>query len=506
MIRNIEFNAEDLMRVARRRWWIIPLCVIGCSSIAGALCWVLPKVYTSQTLVLVEQPTVPEDYVRPVVSQDVNHRLATMQEQILSRSRLQPIIEEFHLYQELRGRVHMDDLIERLRSSIAITPVSPMPGTQAGRLPGFYVGVTLDNPQLAQQVCTKITSMFMERNARAREQQAVQTTSFLSQQLTEGKARLDEHDSKLAEFKRRYLGSLPEEAQTNLGLLTGMNMQLEANADALNRARQDKEFDASLLAQQEAAWKASRAGHDPETLEEQLNAFQEQLASMQAHYTPDHPDIVKLKRDIEELKVRIADAAKTEGSAGNTDTEHAAGKVPPHIQQLRIKLYQDELNIRNHQRKQEQIEDQIRTLQVRLQAGPVIEQQFKELTRNYQEALDFYNDLLKKRDQSAMATDLEHEQQSEQFRILDPPNLPVKPSFPKTINFVGEGAAAGLALAAGLIYLLAFKDKSMHTEREVELCLKLPVLVTIPTLDLQKKSEEATPAQERRYDATAVGA
>ena len=492
------------MRVVRRRWWIIPLCVIGCSSIAGALCWILPKVYTSQTLVLVEQPTVPEDYVRPVVSQDVNHRLATMQEQILSRSRLQPIIEEFHLYQELRGRVHMDDLIERLRSSIAITPVSPMPGTQAGRLPGFYVGVTLDNPQLAQQVCTKITSMFMERNARAREQQAVQTTSFLSQQLREGKARLDEQDSKLAEFKRRYLGSLPEEAQTNLGLLTGMNMQLEANADALNRARQDKEFDASLLAQQEAAWKASRAGHDPETLEGQLNAFQEQLASMQAHYKPDHPDIVKLNRDIEELKVRIADAAKTDASAGNT--ERAEGKVPPYIQQLRIKLYQDDLNIRNHLKKQEQIEDQIRTLQVRLQAGPVIEQQFKELTRNYQEALDFYNDLLKKRDQSAMATDLEHEQQSEQFRILDPPSLPVKPSFPNTTKFVGQGAAAGLALAAGLIYLLAFRDKSIHTEREVELCLKLPVLVTIPTLDLQKKSEEVTPAQERRYDATAVGA
>lgn len=504
MIRNIEFNAEDLMRVVRRRWWIIPLCVIVCSSIGGGLCWVLPKVYTSQTLVLVEQPTVPEDYVRPVVSQDVNHRLATMQEQILSRSRLQPIIEEFHLYQELRGRVHMDDLIERLRNSIAINPVSPMPGTQAGRLPGFYVGVTLDSPQLAQQVCTKITSMFMERNARAREQQAVQTTSFLSQQLTEGKARLDAQDSKLAEFKRRYLGSLPEETQTNLGLLTGMNMQLEANADALNRARQDKEFDASLLAQQETEWKAFRAGHHPETLEEQLSAFQEQLASMQAHYTLDHPDIVKLKRNIEELKVRIAEAAKTDGSAGNT--EPAAGKVPPHIQQLRIKLYQDELNIRNHLKKQEQIEDQIRTLQVRLQAGPVIEQQFKELTRNYQEALDFYNELLKKRDQSAMATDLEHEQQSEQFRILDPPSLPVKPSFPKVTNFVGEGAAAGLALAAGLIYLLAVKDKSMHTEMQVELCLKLPVLVTIPTLHLQEKSEEAAPAQERRYDAAAIGA
>ena len=489
MIRNRELGVAEVMRVLRRRWWIVPLCLVGCTSIAVELCRVLPKLYTSQTLVLVDQPTVPEDYVKPVVTEDLNHRLATMQAQILSRSRLQPIIEEFGLYQELRPRVHTEDLVERLQKSIEITPVAAMPGTQAGRLPGFSVSVTLSSPQLAQQVCTRITSMLLQHNARAREQQAVQTTSFLSQQLTEAKAKLDEQDAKLAQFKRQYLGTLPEEVQTNLGLLTGMNTQLAANADALNRAQQDKAFDESLLAQQEAAWKAAQAGHNPETREEQLSALQEQLNVLQAHYTPEHPDVVKLKSDIEELKRRIVDTAKTESSTRNT--ERAAGTAPPQIQQLRAKLYQDDLNIRNFLRQQEQIEDQIRTLQGRLQASPVVEQQFKELTRNYQEALDFYNELLRKRDQSAMASDLEHEQQSEQFRILDPPSLPASPSFPKMTYIAGGGAAAGLALGAGLICLLAYLDKSIHTESDVELCLKLPVLVAIPTLHVHGKSKEA---------------
>ena len=502
MIRNRELDVAEVMRVLRRRWWMVPLCLVGCTSIAIELCRVLPKLYTSQTLVLVDQPTVPEEYVKPVVTEDLNHRLASMQEQILSRSRLQPIIEELGLYRELRTHAHIEDLIERLRKSVGITPVAPMPGTQAGRLPGFYVSVTLGSPQLAQQVCTRITSMFMEQNARAREQQAAQTTAFLSQQLTEAKTKLDEQDAKLAQFKRQYLGTLPEETQITLGLLAGTNTQLAANADALNRAQQDKAFDESLLAQQEVAWKAAQAEHNPETLEKQLSALQNQLTVLQAHYTPEHPDIVKLKSDIEELKNRIADTAKTESSARNT--AHGAGTAPPQIQQLRAKLYQDDLSIRNFLRQQKQIEDQIRTLQRRLQASPVVEQQFKELTRNYQEALDFYNELLRKRDQSAMATDLEHEQQSEQFRILDPPSLPATPSFPKMTYFAGGGAAAGLALAAGLIYLLAFKDKSMHTERDVELCLKLPVLVTIPTLHLQAKSKEAASAQEYRDNATAM--
>ena len=123
-------------------------------------------------------------------------------------------------------------------------------------------------------------------------------------------------------------------------------------------------------------------------------------------------------------------------------------------------------------------------MQARIQASPVVEQGFKELTRNYQTALDFYNELLKKRANSEMATDLEHQQDSEQFRVLDPPSLPEKPSFPNKPVFAGGGLSAGLALGLSIMYLLAFNDKTLYTERDVEICLKVPVLTLIPTLDL----------------------
>jgi polysaccharide chain length determinant protein (PEP-CTERM system associated) len=499
MVRNGEIALEDAKRVLRRYWWILPITVVGCGTIALLLALFLPKKYTSQTLILVQQPSVPSDIVRPVVTEDLNHRLASMQEQILSRTRLEPIIEKFGLYAEVRGKVHIEDLVERLRTSIVITPLVSMPGTQNQSLPGFYVNVTFNNPQLGQQICTEITSMFMEQNARALEQQAAQTTSFLSQQLAEAKGKLDAQDGKLAQFKRQYLGSLPEEEQTNLSLLTGMNSQLEANTQALSRAQQDKTFNESLLNQQEANLEATQAmpGRNPETAEQQLNALQDQLTALQARYTPEHPDIIKLKNSIEQMKKQLAEKPKANPTeSGNAQISRSE---PPQMQQLRAKLRQDELNIADLTKRQAQIQNQIGVLQARVQASPVIEQQLKEMTRNYQSALEFYNELLKKSNNSEMAKDLQHQQEGEQFRVLDPPSLPDKPSFPKKRYFLGGGLFAGFALGVGILGLIVLTDKAIYTERDVELCLKLPVLGLIPNLGAEISDGESTPRVNNGY-------
>jgi protein tyrosine kinase modulator len=479
MIKNGEITIPEVKRIFRHYWWILPIAVVGGGAIGLLTATMLPKKYTSETLVLVDQPTVPTEFVKPVVTDDLNHRLASMQEQILSRTRLQPIIEKFGLYAEERQRKSIDDLVEKLRTAVTVTPMEPMPGTQNHSLPGFYVNVTFNNPQTAQQICTEITSMFMQQNTREREQQAVQTTSFLSEQLEEAKGKLDDQDRRLAAFKRQYLGSLPEEELTNLNLLSGMNSQLEANVQALSRAQQDKTFNESLLSQQEANAKIFVPGgqNSFETPDQQLNALEDQLAGLEARYTPEHPDVVKLKNEIEEFKRRMAAPKEEPGHIAVPKTDSLQ------VQQLRAKLRQDDLNIADLTKRQAQIQDQITRLQGRLQASPVVEQQLKEITRSYQTAQDFYNDLLKKRQQSEMASDLEHQQESEQFRVLDPPSLPDSPSFPKRRYFAGGGLGGGLALALAIMYLIALLDKSMHTERDVEACLNLPVLTTVPLLE-----------------------
>jgi polysaccharide chain length determinant protein (PEP-CTERM system associated) len=357
-----------------------------------------------------------------------------------------------------------------------------MAETQSHQLPGFYVNVTMGNARTAQQICTAVTSMFIEENLRLRQQHSEDTTQFLVSQLAEAKANLDEQDAKLAAFKSRYLGSLPDQEQMNLNLLSNMTSQLDAATQALARAQQDKSFAESMLSQQIAAWQATQTGRSPETLEQQLAALQTQLATLQSRYTDDYPDVIKVKNDIAALKKQIA-ASDTQKTSPDASKNQKNTLEPTQIAQLRAQVHNLDLVIAEKAREQEQIKQQIKLYQERVQSSPAVEQQFKELTRGYQTALDSYNELQKKRDQSAMAAELERKQQGEQFRVLDPANLPDKPSFPNRPLFAAGGLGGGLALGLGIAFLLEMKDSSLKTERDVEFALRLPVLAMIPEIE-----------------------
>ncbi len=498
MVRNGEIAIADVKRILRRYWWIPTFMTIALGALGLTASLVLPKKYTSSTLVLVEQPTVPKELIRPVITDDLNQRMASMKSQILSRSRLELIINKFNLYPEQRATTHMEDLVEKLKSAVTVDLIQPMAGAADHEPPGFNVSVTFDNPQLAQQICQEITSAFMEQNATLRITNSNKVSLFLTQQLDDAKTKLDEQDRKLAEFKAQHLVSMPEQEQTNLALLGGMNSQLDATTQALSRAQEDKSLNETLLAQQEANWKASQVGlQNPETQDQELAALQEQLSALLAKYTPEHPDVIKLKAQIEDLKKRMAETPAPKTSPSSTQ---AALREPPALQQLRTKIKQDNFNIADLTKRQAQIQDQVRGVQSRLQASPAVEQQLKELSRNYQTASDIYNELLKKRENSVMATDLEHQQEGETFRVVDSPSLPSTPSFPKKSVFLGGGLGAGLALSLGILYLLALSDKALYSERDVEVCLKLPVLAAVPSFDVRGQVHHHKAKNTPKYD------
>jgi polysaccharide chain length determinant protein (PEP-CTERM system associated) len=501
MVRNGEIAISDVKRILRRYWWIPTFMTIVLGGVGLAASLVLPKKYTSSTLVLVEQPTVPKDLIKPVITDDLNQRMNSMKAQILSRSRLEMIINKFNLYPQLRSTTHMEDLVEKLKTTINVELIQPLTGSANQDPPGFNVSVTFDDPQLAQQICQEITSMFMEQNATVRVTQSSKTTQFLTEQLEEAKGKLAEQDKKLAQFKVEHPVSQPDQEGANLTILTGLNTQLDANTQAIAHAQQDKSLNETLLSQQESNWKASQVGQqNPETQDQQLTALQDQLSVLLSKYTPEHPDVIKLKAQIADLKRRMAEAPEPKTQ---TPSAQASLREPPSLQQLRIKIKQDEFSITDLTKRQSQIQEQIRAVQGRLQASPVIEQQLKELTRNYQTASDIYNDLLKKRENSAMATDLEHEQQGETFKVLDAPSLPSSPSFPKKSLFVGGSLAAGLALSLGILYLLALMDKALYSERDVEVCLKLPVLAIVPSFDVRAAATKSKSVA--KFDGALIG-
>jgi len=475
-----ELTPQDYVAIVRRRWLlIVTLAIIG-PPLAYGVARLLPNRYKSQTLVLVAEPTVPTDLVKPVDTSDMSQRLSSMQQQILSRSRLEPIIVQYGLFPADAARKPMEELVAKLQKSIEVTPIQPMAETRANNLPGFYVNVTLDNPRTAQQVCTTITSMFIDENVHLRQRRSENTTQFLAQQLTEAKAKLDDQDGKLAAFKSRYHGSLPDEQKTNLDLLAGLSSQLDAATQALARASQDKGFAESMLSQQISTWQAAQDGLGGETPEQRLAPLLTELARLQARYTDDYPDVVKAKKDIAALRKKIADSEKQKGT--DSDKLPKSTVEPQQVAQLRAQIHTYDEVIAERTREQDQIKQQIKVLQERVQSSPFIEQQFKQLTRDYQTALEFYNDLLKKRDQSAMASDLERRQEGEEFRVLDAPNLPDQPSFPNRKLFALGGFAGGLGLGLVLAYVLDMQDTSFRSEKDVELSLHLPVLAMIPAM------------------------
>jgi polysaccharide chain length determinant protein (PEP-CTERM system associated) len=483
MARNGEISLADAKRVLRKRWWIPALCIPLMAVLGLAATYVLPKKYTSSTSVLVEQPEVDPGYVRPVVTADLNQRLASMKAQLLSSSRLEPIIEKFNLYPDQRNKVPMEVLVGNLSKAVKVELLEPMQGATDRRPPGFEIAVTMDNPDLAQKVCEEISSLFREQNAQRRIESATDTTQFLSDHLDEAKAKMDEQDARLAQFKRQYLGALPQEEGSNLQLLAGLNTQLEAATQSLNRAQQDKAFNETMVTQQEANWKLLQSGQEnPDNLDRQLSNLQDQLTGLLARYTPEYPDVVKVQAQIQDLKQRMAQEA--DPNAPTTTPLRGKAHEPAQLQQLRARIKQDEVTTADLTKRQTQIQDQIRQIQGRIQSTPMVEEQFKELTRNSQAATDFYNDLLRKRSNSAMATDLEHQQQSETFRVLDRPNRPSSPSFPKLPMFIGGGACLGLFVAVTILYMIALLDMAMYTERDAEACLRLPVLVSVPDLDV----------------------
>ena len=483
MLGQRELALDDYIAILRRRWWtIFILAVLGPLIVYGVSLKMRNR-YTSKALVLADQQRISDSYVRPVVTEGLVERLTVMQEQILSRSRLEPLIKQFGLYKDQVDQETAEGLVGLMRADITVVPVRSVDQSKEVDLPGFYINFTADSPRLAQQVCSVITSMFIEEDLHFRERTAQGTTSFLESQLADAKRKLDEQDAKLAGFKRNNMGDLPDETQTNLNLLTSLNTQLEVATQALNRQQQDSAYTESMLAQQLAAWRGSKEPNipHPQTVDQELSALENQLLVDESKYTSDHPDIIKLKAEINQLKAKAH-----EGTADKEKIEDMMQKPspaePPEIQQLRSQLHGYDLAIQGYARDQKRLQQQIQLYQSRLKLSPIIEQEYKQLTRDHETALDFYNDLLRKKNQSEMSTDLERQQQGEQFRILDPASLPEKPTTPNRPMLAAEGLAGGIALGLLLALGLEMRDKALRTERDIEFYLGVPTLAVLPKI------------------------
>ena len=442
----------------------------------------MPNRYSSEAILLVVQQQVPQRYVLPTSTTDIREALQAIRQEVLSRTRLLQIIDEFGLYTAERKRVSPEALLENMRHDIAIEPVE----SQSQRdVNSFKISFIANNPQLAQEVTSRLTSLFIEQNVETREHQATTTTNFLRERLDAAKNKLAEAEEQVRSFKMEHLGELPEQQSGNLAILGGLQSQLQNTMASLNRAREQREYLESL------------SGYRALTVESDLARLQSERTALLDHYTPQYPAVKKLDEKIAHkeavLKSLQGHSPKTDKSQVDArSTSSLVVDEDPSFGQLRSQWEENRLEIENLSKDEQRLEDSIRQYQNRLNVTPVREQQIAGILRNYEILKLDYADLLNKEMQSQMAGDLEKRQEGQQFRLVDRPSLPTVPSSPNRIKISLGGAAVGIGLGVALAFLMNLKDSSFRSEEDLRKRFAFPIVIGVPLLLTSREQSSRT--------------
>ena len=486
----------DLWAVLRRRCWWIVLPIFLCWALVWTGSWFWPASYESEGLILIQQQKVPEQYVLPNVTQDVQDRVQSMSQQILSRTRLQATIDRFHLYPPSHGLTSLmqtGDRVEQMRKDIKIELVESenKSGAHRGELTAFKIHYSARTPELAQQVNSELTSLFIDENLKAQQQLSESTTAFLDAQLADARAKLEEQEAKVRAFKAKHMGDLPSQLDSNVKILSGLQSQLETTERSLDAARQQKLYLESLQQQYQSV---------------QGTDLRLELANLRAKYTDDYPDIIALKDKIaqadalkKQIETEIASKKKSDGSAGSAvppPSEPGQRDSATPMMQIQSQLTANRLEIQNYEKRQKSLEAQIASYQARLNLTPETEQQLADISRGYDESKTNYNSLLQKQNQSQLATSLEQRQQGEQFSIIDPPSLPDKPSAPNHLLVSLGGLALGVVVGLCLCAFIELTDVRVRHEKDLDGLVPARVLVGIPHLGAP--GEDRLAMQNRR--------
>ena len=488
----------------RHKYWILLMLVLGSVS-AFLLFRYLPKVYLSTTLILVEDQKVPEDYVRSAVSGTVEDRLSTIQQQIFSRAFLRKTIEKLGLYKDHPKRLSSEAVIEQMRKNIEIRTIGER------NVDAFSLSFRSPDPVVAMKVADELASLFIEENLKVREQLVEGTTEFLDSELAQVKEALEKQEKRIGEYKRQHMGELPQEVEANLRALDRYQNEIQS-LHLAERSLEDRRIllERSLeFAQNQSVALAASEIRMPDRpllspLAQRLIERKNMLASLQSEYRETYPDIIALKSEIASLEeaLRSNNAEQPEGEVsegpvastmGSIETQQA---VSPFVSDIQEKIVASEFELRRLKEREETVRQQIALLERRVQNMPVREQEMMLLTRDYENTRQGYEALLAKKINAKVAENLEKRQKGEQFRVVDPANLPEWPVSPDPLLFGVGGPLAGLALGVGIAFLMETLHVFIRKPEAIERVIGIPVFAAIP--DFQQEIKQVVKTEKTK--------
>ena len=495
------YTVRDIaLLVMAKRWIVLVPFALGVAA-APLLARYAPERYRSEALLLVVPQQVPKDYVTPTMTQPIEERLPAITDQILSRSRLEQIIQQLDLYPAQRASQVMEDVVQQMRRDVSTSA--------AGKdVDSFRVSYVSDNAEKARKVTERLASLYIEQNLKDRENQADSTSQFLTTQLDVAKQRLVEQEKKLEEYRKSHAGQLPSQLQGNLQAIQTASLQLQSINETSNRAQERRLLIERQIADAQAVPvvtpPASSDTAPPVGTAQQLEMARARLAAALQRYTPNHPEVLALERTIADL------VTKLEGETPVGVTAQPAQLLTPAeaSQQKRILDLKAELAVIDYQltanrSEAARLNQQIAEYQAKVDVVPTRESELVELTRDYGTMQAAYTNLLVKREDAMLASNLERRQIGEQFKLLDTASLPERPyNQMQRIGIISSGAIAGLVLGLLLIGFAEFRDSSFHTAEEAVRALTVPVFASIPPMS---SAREAGMARRRARIKDAAG-
>jgi polysaccharide chain length determinant protein (PEP-CTERM system associated) len=480
------FNLLEIAgAMVRRRWWILLPFALGLAA-APVLARLAPERFRSEALLLVIPQQVPNDYVTPTMTQSIEERLPAITDQILSRSRLEQIIRQMDLYQSEQAHEVMEDTVQRMRKDVTTSPARK-------DVNSFRVTYVSDSAEKARKVTERLASLYIEQNLQDRENQANNTSQFLTAQLDEAKQRLIEQEKKLEEYRKSHAGQLPSQLQGNLQAIQTASLQLQSLNESTNRAQERRLLIERQRADTEVVPLPTPAPAPAENVapstEQQLELARARLNFIMQRYTPEHPEVVSLQRTVAELSTKL----EGETPGGGTDEKKKEGQnksVTPAeaAQQKKILDFQAELAVIDYQlaanrTEAARLQAVISGYQSKVDIVPTRESELVELTRDYGTMQAAYTNLLVKRENSMLAGNLERRQIGEQFKLLDTASMPERPyNQLQRLAVMASGAGLGLVLGLLAVAFREYRDRSFKSEEEVVKSLSVPVLALIPAM------------------------
>lgn len=475
---------REFWNMGVRRKWVIISSILLSLTAAGTFYALSTKYYRSETLILVEEQKISQDYIKGVVDPGFEDRFFAIQKEIMSRELLGEILDELKLYPGTVAQRGPKAAIAAMKRAIAVEMIDKVPGakfTTRKTVDGFTISFVHEDPTTAMEVTSRIASKFIDKNLKAHEQIAEDTTGFFDTEIARTKSELESKDDEIKRFKSKHMGELPEQVAANLHTLDRLQNDLKAVNETIQRLS-DRIAMVDRAMQEYHKFGTTngaliRGTSEPEPLYRRLKELKEKLVKLRAEFWEGYPEVLLTKEEIRQVELELM---AQDGPTALKPGEKGEKPLDPYLQDLKKQESEAKSELAVLKQRQDLLHAEKKVFEARIEKAPTIEQELQTLMRDYENMKGNYQALLGKRLNARVSQNLEKQQKGAQFRILDPATMPVAPASPNLPLILVVAFLFGGTVGVGIVVIQEQQNPQFRRAEDVEQAIGLQVLAVIP--------------------------